>query len=183
MPALSLQSGPPWLLALVAAVGLSAAAIGGQERLAPYLPTPDDVVDRMLRLAAVVPSDVVYDLGSGDGRILIAAARQFGARGVGLEIDPALIAQSRQAAIAAGVADRVEFRLQDVMTADISEATVVTIYLLAASNARLQPRLAALRPGSRIVTHQYPIGTWEPARVETFTDAAGRARTLLLYRP
>lgn len=168
---------------LLAAPLAIAPADGAQGSLAPFLATPPDVVDRMLRLASVGPRDVVFDLGSGDGRIVIAAAKDFGARGVGIDIDPALIEQSTANARAAGVADRVTFRLEDAMTADISDATVVTLYLLAASNVKLRPRLQAqLRPGSRIVAHNFGIGDWEPDKVETFRDAAGATRTLMLWR-
>jgi cyclopropane fatty-acyl-phospholipid synthase-like methyltransferase len=136
----------------------------------------------MLRLAAVGPRDIVYDLGSGDGRIVIAAAKTFGARGVGLDIDPALVAQATANAKSAGVVDRVSFRLQDAMAADVSEATVVTVYLLAASNVKLRPRLQAqLRPGSRIVAHNFGMGDWDPQTVDTFVDAAGTTRTLMLW--
>lgn len=151
--------------------------------LAPYTPTPQDVVERMLALAGVGAGDVVYDLGCGDGRIVITAARMFGARGVGVDIDPALIARARINAQQAGVESLVTFRVQDAMTVDVSDATVVTLYLLAASNAKLRPILEkALRPGARIVSHNYPIGDWEPDAVETFTDAGGTTRTLFLWR-
>jgi predicted RNA methylase len=151
--------------------------------LAPYSATPMDVVERMLTLAGVGPRDVVYDLGCGDGRFVIAAAQKFGARGVGIDIDPALITRAQINADTAGVEDRVTFRVQDAMTVDVSEATVVTLYLLAASNAQLRPILTrALRPGARIVSHNYPIGDWEPDVVDTFTDAAGATRTLFLWK-
>ena len=157
-------------------------ALLAQTRLAPFVATPADVVDRMLRLAEVGPTDVVYDLGSGDGRIVIAAARSFGARGVGLDIDPMLIDQARANAAAAGVADRVTFRLEDALTADVSEATVVTLYLLAASNVKLRPHLQAqLKPGSRIVAHNFGMGDWDPEKVETFRDEQGATRTLFLW--
>ena len=151
-------------------------------QLAPFLTTPHDVVERMLRLAGVGPADVVYDLGSGDGRIVIAAARQFGARGVGIEIDPGLVRKSEEAARDAGVADRVSFRVEDALTADVSGATVVTLYLLAASNVTLRPILTRqLRPGARIVAHEFPMGAWDPSRVDTFVDQTGQTRTLLLW--
>lgn len=151
--------------------------------LAPYSPTPPDVVERMLKLAGVGPRDVVYDLGSGDGRIVIAAAKMFGARGVGIDIDRALVAQAQNNAKQAGVESLVTFRVQDAMTVDVSEATVVTLYLLAASNVKLRPILTRmLRPGARIVAHNYPIGDWEPDVVDTFTDAAGTTRTLFLWQ-
>jgi SAM-dependent methyltransferase len=151
-------------------------------RLAPFVPSPMDVVERMLALANVGPRDVVYDLGCGDGRIVIAAAQKFGARGVGVDIDATLIAAANTAARNAGVSDRVTFLVQDAMTVDVSEATVVTLYLLAASNVKLRPVLTKqLRRGARIVAHDYPIGNWEPDVVDTFTDAGGRRRTLFLW--
>lgn len=169
------------VLAGLIAIGVAASS-AGQTRLAPYLATPDDVVARMLRLAKVGPTDVVYDLGSGDGRIVIAAARDFGARGVGIEIDPALVAKANAAAAAAGVAGQVTFRAEDVMTASLADATVVTLYLLAASNVTLRPILTRqLKAGARIVAHDFPIGTWQPDVADTFTDAAGRTRTLFLW--
>jgi protein-L-isoaspartate O-methyltransferase len=150
--------------------------------LAPFLPSPPDVVDRMLTLARVGPGDVVYDLGSGDGRIVIAAAQKFGARGVGVEIDPGLVARATAAASTAGVADRATFRVEDALTADVADATVVTLYLLSASNVKLRPILTKqLRKGTRIVAHNFPIGDWEPDRVDTFTDASGATRTLYLW--
>ncbi len=151
--------------------------------LAPYSATPLDVVERMLRFAGVGPGDVVYDLGCGDGRIVIEAARKFGARGVGIDIDPALIARAQANAKQAGVESRVTFRVQDAMTVNVSDATVVTLYLLAASNVKLRPILTRdLRPGSRIVAHNYPIGDWQPDVVDTFTDNAGSTRTLFLWK-
>ena len=153
----------------------------GPPNLAPYVPTPPDVVDRMLRLARTGPGDVVYDLGCGDGRIVIAAAR-LGARGVGVDIDPNLIARAESNARSAGVQDRVRFRVQDAMTVDLSDASVVTLYLLAASNVKLRPILTTqLARGSRIVAHNYPIGDWEPEVIDNFTDAAGVRRTLYLW--
>jgi protein-L-isoaspartate O-methyltransferase len=170
------------LVTLSMTAGLLAVTAAAQTRLAPFVVTPPDVVERMLRLAAVTSDDVVYDLGSGDGRIVITAARNFGARGVGLDIDPALVEQARANAAAAGVADRVTFRVEDAMTADVSSATVVTLYLLAASNVRLRPHLQAqLRPGSRIVAHNFGMGDWEPQKVDTFVDQGGLTRTLYLW--
>jgi SAM-dependent methyltransferase len=166
------------LMSLLAADAMAQSAV-----LAPYSSTPSDVVERMLKLAGVGPSDVVYDLGCGDGRIVIAAARLFGARGVGLDIDPVLIGRAQAGAKQAGVESLVTFRVQDAMTVDLSDATVVTLYLLAASNVKLRPILTRdLRPGARIVAHNYPIGDWEPDVVDNFTDAAGTARTLYLWR-
>jgi SAM-dependent methyltransferase len=151
--------------------------------LAPFVATPPDVVDRMLAMARTGPGDMVYDLGCGDGRVVIAAARKYGARGVGLDIDAKLVVAAQAAAVAAGVERLVTFRVQDAMTVDVSEATVVTLYLLAASNARLRPILTSqLRPGARIVAHNYPLGgDWEPSAIDNFTDGAGTMRTLYLW--
>jgi ribosomal protein L11 methylase PrmA len=156
--------------------------VAAQNRnLAPYVPTPPDVVDRMLRLARVGPGDVVYDLGCGDGRIVIAAAR-LGARGVGVDIDANLINQAEANAKAAGVERRVRFLIQDAMTVDVSDASVVTLYLLSASNVKLRPILTRqLRRGARIVSHSFAMGDWEPEVIDTFRDQAGTSRTLYLW--
>jgi SAM-dependent methyltransferase len=152
-------------------------------QLAPYVPTPHEVVDRMLTLAGVTKSDVLIDLGCGDGRIPIAAARKYGARGLGVDIDPQRIAEANANAKAAGVEHLVTFKLQDAMKTDVSGATVVTTYLLTASNLRLRPLLTSqLKPGSRIVTHSFGMGDWTPEKADSFTDAEGRSRMLYLYR-
>lgn len=167
---------PMLLLAAMLAVAFPAAQ-------APFVATPPDVVERMLTLARVGPSDVVYDLGCGDGRIVIAAARKFGARGVGVDIDPARIAEAQQSARRAGVEHLVTFRLQDALKTDVSEATVVTLYLVSALNVRLRPILTTqLRPGARIVSHNFAMGDWEPDVVDVFTSADGQSRTLYLWR-
>ncbi len=128
-----------------------------------YLPTPPEVVDAMMKVANVSQDDIVYDLGSGDGRIVIAAARDYGASGVGIDIDPALVKQATENAIQQGVSDRVRFIEADLFTADISEATVVTLYLLTELNTRLMPKLLAeLKPGTRIVSHAFLMGDWVP---------------------
>lgn len=152
-------------------------------QLAPYVPTPHEVVDRMLTLAGVTRSDVVIDLGCGDGRIPIAAAKQYGARGIGVDIDPQRIAEANANAKAAGVEHLVLFKLQDAMKTDVSGASVVTTYLLSASNLKLRPLLTAqLKPGSRIVAHSFGMGDWTPEKVDSFADAEGRTRMLFLYR-
>jgi SAM-dependent methyltransferase len=149
---------------------------------APFVATPHDVVERMLTLAKVGERDVVYDLGCGDGRIVIAAAVKFGARGVGVDIDPARIAEAEANARQAGVSDRVTFRLQDALKTDVSDATVVTLYMLSSINVKLRPILSRdLRRGSRIVSHSFAMGDWEPERVDTFRDEAGTVRTLYLW--
>ncbi|MCS3862691.1 SAM-dependent methyltransferase [Salinibacter ruber] len=136
-----------------------------QESDVPYVPTPKPVVDRMLELADVDETDVIYDLGSGDGRIVIRAARTHGARGVGIEIDPDLVKKARKNAKEAGVADLVEFRQGDLFEADISEATVVTLYLLPSVNQKLRPILfEQLSPGTPVVSHDFDMGRWAPDR-------------------
>lgn len=149
---------------------------------APYVATPPDVVDRMLALANVDSRDVVYDLGCGDGRIVIAAAQKFGARGVGIDIDPARIYEAEANAKRAGVEKLVKFRLQDALETDVSDATVVTLYMLSAINVKLRPILTRqLSKGSTIVSHSFAMGDWEPEYVDTFRDAAGTTRTLYLW--
>ena len=152
-------------------------------QLAPYVPTPQEVVDRMLTLAGVQKNDFVVDLGCGDGRIPVTAAKKYGARGLGVDIDPVRIAEANANAKAAGVTHLVEFKLQDAMKTDVSTATVVTTYLLSASNLKLRPILTAqLKPGSRIITHNFSMGDWAPEKSDTFKDAEGRSRTVYLYR-
>jgi SAM-dependent methyltransferase len=131
----------------------------------PYIPSTQQNVDEMLRLAAVQPTDIVYDLGSGDGRVVISAARDWGARGVGIEIDGKLAAASSERARREGLAQRVTFRSGDVFAANISDATVVTMYLLTSLVHRLQPKLLSeLKPGTRIVAHDYGFAEWKPDR-------------------
>jgi SAM-dependent methyltransferase len=151
--------------------------------LAPYVPTPQDVVERMLDLAAVTKNDVVYDLGCGDGRLVITAAKKYGARGVGVDIDPDRIAESKANARQAGVEHLVTFRLGDALQVDVSEATVVTLYLLSSSNMKLRPNLTKqLKPGARIVSHAFGMGDWEPEKSVDFQDANGSSRRLYLWR-
>lgn len=133
----------------------------------PFVPSPQVVVDEMLRVAGVGPRDFVIDLGSGDGRILITAAQKFGARGFGVELDPHLVIQSEEAARQAGVADRVRFLQQDLFKTDLSAASVVTMYLLPGVNLRLRPVLEGLKPGTRIVAHDFSLGEWRPDRQTT----------------
>lgn len=152
------------------------------QNLAPYVPTPQDVVDRMLELAQVTKADVVYDLGCGDGRIVITAAKKYGARGVGIDIDPARIAEAKAAAAQAGVADLVDFRVQDALQADVAPASIVTLSLLPQFNLKLRPLLTKqLKSGARIVSLQFDMGNWPPAKRELFTDANGATRPLFLW--
>jgi hypothetical protein len=152
--------------------------------LAPWVPTPQPVVDRMLELAEVTTKDVLYDIGCGDGRIVITAARRYGARGVGIDIDPAMVELSEKNAAAAGIEGQVRFIAMDATKADISEATVVTLYLLPESNALMRPLLEAqLRPKSRVVCHNYAIPGWEAKEVlnETVKDENGEDHYVYLY--
>ena len=174
------------LLVLVLMTPLLSPTALAQQRpgsLAPYVPTPQDVVNRMLELAGVTKDDVVYDLGCGDGRIVITAAQRFGARGVGIDFDPDRIAEANANAKRAGVEDLVTFIEQDAMAADVSEATVVTLYLLSSSNMKLRPILTRqLRPASRIVSHAFRMGDWEPDETRHFDDELGNPRTIYLWR-
>ena len=130
---------------------------------APYVPTPQIVVDKMLEMGKVQSSDFVMDLGSGDGRIVITAAKKHGARGMGVEIDPKLVEIAKDNAWREGVRSRVEFHQRDLYRTDLRQATVVTLYLLPEVNLRLRPKLLAeLRPGSRVVSHDYDLGEWGP---------------------
>jgi Methyltransferase domain len=172
--------------ALAAALVVSMAADPpalAQTSLAPYVATPQPIVEAMLALAGVNATDVVYDLGSGDGRIVITAAVQFGARGVGFEIDERLISMARANARRRGAGDRAEFRHQDVMTVDLSPATVVTLFLGEHSNLTLRPKLQSeLRSGARVVSHRYGMGDWVPAQSRLVFDEGGTTHWLYLWR-
>ena len=134
----------------------------------PYVPTHERIVAEMLKVAKVGKNDVLYDLGSGDGRIPITAAKRFGTRGVGVDIDPVRITEARENAKKAGVTDKVKFMQQDLFETDIKEATVVTLYLLPEVNMRLRPKLLAdLKPGTRVVSHNYDMGDWKPLQTIT----------------
>ena len=145
----------------------------------PYLPTPKEVVAEMLELADVKGDDVLYDLGCGDGRVVIAAAQKFGTRGVGVDIDPQRIKEANENAQKAGVRDRVKFLQQDLFQTDLSEATVVMLYLLPDINLKLRPKLLQeLKPGTRIVSHDFDMGEWKPQRV---VQVQGPQRENTLY--
>lgn len=153
--------------------------------LAPFLASPSEVVDQMLDLARVDAADIVYDLGCGDGRIVIRAAEKYGARGVGIDFNPKRIEESVAGAAAAGVTELVEFRVGDVMRADFSDATVVTVYLLTRSNEKMRPLLEQqLKPGTLVVAHNYRIPGWEEKMIDRravpLTPAV--THTLFLYR-
>src|SRR6185436_1411087 len=154
------------LFLLLVLAGIAVAPASAQAPLRSpdviFVPTPQEVVDAMLKLAKVTKNDVVYDLGSGDGRIPITAAKTYGARAVGIDIDPQRIREANENLKIAGVGDRVKFLNQDLFTTDISEATVVTLYLLPSLNLRLIPKLNALKPGTRIVSHSFDMGAAKP---------------------
>lgn len=159
-----------WLVLPAAAVPSTVEGQTGRPKLdVIYVPTPQPVVDAMLELAQVTRRDVVYDLGSGDGRLVITAAKKYGASGVGIELDPALVKKARENAAAAGVSNRVRFVTQNLYSADLSRASVVTLYLLQSINERLRPRLVRqLKPGSRIVSHVFNMGPeWPPEQTVT----------------
>ncbi len=146
------------------------------KKIVPFVPSPQEVVDKMIELAGVKKDDVVYDLGSGDGRIVIAAAKK-GAKAVGFEIDPELLMTSRENIRKAGAEDRAEIRNQDILTVDLSDASVVTMYLLPEVNLKLKPRLLSqLKPGSRVVSHSFDMGDWKPDKT-----ARVNGRTIYLW--
>lgn len=158
----------------LALLGFLATACGARGPDVIYLPSATDVVTRMLTVARVGADDVVYDLGCGDGRIVIAAVRDHGARGVCVDIDPSRVAESRRNADTAGVADRIDFRRADMFETDLGEATVVALYLSPSLNVRLRPKLfREVRPGARIVSHNFDMGDWEPDTVVHVTWPAG----------
>ena len=169
----------PLLASCCIALGGPAAQAQPTEEV-PFITSPDNVTLEMLRIARVGPTDHVIDLGSGDGRIVILAARRFGASGLGVEIVPDLVAKSQQNARDAGVADRVSFRQQDLFATDLSAATVVTMYLLPDVNLKLRPALLALKPGTRIVSHDWDLGDWKPDETTTVPvpdKAVGREKS------
>ena len=158
-----------WRLVLVSLASFGCGTIPGQD--VRYEPTPMPVVRELLKLAEVGPQDLVYDLGSGDGRIPIIAASEFGARAVGIEIDPALVTQAQAKAREAGVEDRVEFRLGDMYTADVRSATVVTLFLHPGPNLKLRDKLRSELPaGSRVVSYVWDMGGWAPADVRRVNE-------------
>jgi ubiquinone/menaquinone biosynthesis C-methylase UbiE len=155
------------MLRLACVIFLTGCAFVAPARDVPFVPTPERVVERMLEIAKVGPDDLVYDLGCGDGRIVIAAAKRHGARGVGIDIDPQRIREARDNARRAGVAERVEFREGDLFKSNIGDAPVVTLYLLSGVNLQLRPKLLAeLKPGTRVVSHAFDMGDWKPVATE-----------------
>ena len=164
---------PGWvLLGVLAAHPVSAQEVQFSDEFrfryeVPYVPTPQVTVDEMLRVAGVGPKDFVIDLGSGDGRIVVTAAKKFGARGIGVDLDEELVEQSEERARRAGVADRVRFYRQDLFKTDLDQATVISTYLLPFVMLKLRPQLLQLKPGTRIVSHDFDMGDWKPDRKTT----------------
>jgi len=171
-----------WLvLVLLIAIGCSPVAVWTDGEV-PFVPTPPEVVDRMLEMAQVKSGDVIYDLGSGDGRIIIRAAKRYGVKGVGIEIDAELVQKAKDNAFKENVGHLVEFRLQDALTVDISPATVVTLYMLPEFNAKLRPIFEKqLKPGSRVVSHDFEIQGWVPDKVERIKGDFFHDHTVLLF--
>jgi cyclopropane fatty-acyl-phospholipid synthase-like methyltransferase len=163
------------VVALIVPIGFAGAMVDYREEI-PFVPTPIEVVDRMLELAEVKKGDIIYDLGSGDGRIVIRAAKKYGVRGVGIEMDQTLIEKARTSADAEGVSHLVEFRVEDALKADISPATVVTLYMLPWFNEAMKPNFQKyLKPGSRIVAHDFGIEGWPPVKTEKLPDLEYRS--------
>jgi len=153
------------------------------KKIVPYVPTPQDVVEKMLELAQVKKGDVVYDLGSGDGRIVVTAAKKYGVKAIGFEIDPDRIRESKENIRKAGVEKLVEIRQQDIRTVDLSPASVVTMYLLPEVNLMLRPNIwSQMKPGSRVVSHDFDMGDWQPVKTENIKDSSGWDHTLYLWR-
>jgi cyclopropane fatty-acyl-phospholipid synthase-like methyltransferase len=175
------------VLFVIAAV-LSVSSTAQAQDTIPFVPSPTIIVERMLQLAEVTKDDVVYDLGSGDGRILIHAAKKYGARGVGIDMNPSLVEQARRNAMEERVDHLVQFRAADGLTVDVSEASVVTLYMFKWFNNQMRPKLQQLKPGSRVVAHDFDIDEWKPTRVEyvdTSSDPSGElthTRTLYLWK-
>lgn len=173
------------VIAWVALSGRAVKSAGFPEEI-PFVPTPIEVVDKMLELADIKKGDVLYDLGSGDGRIVIRAAQKYGIRAVGIEVDSLLLAEARKAAQAGGVSHLVQFRAEDALKADISRATVVTLYMLPWFNEAMKPNFKKmLKPGARIVAHDFGIEGWEPDLTVKLPDweikAGGRKHQHVLF--
>jgi len=167
--------------ALALTAFLAAAGRWQVESLAPFVPSPQVVVDRMLQAAGLKPGETVYDLGAGDGRIVITAAQKFRARGVGVELSPALVKEANRQIRDLGLQDRVKIIHGDLLEVDLQPADVVTLYLLTSSNERLKPKLErSLKPGARVVSHDFTMPGWKPSRVEK-VEANNRTHTIYVY--
>ena len=170
------------LLVGMMAVSVVSAQSGDRYILdVPYVPTPEVVVDAMLEIGRVTEDDVLYDLGSGDGRIPIAAAVRFGTKGLGVDLNPARVREADENAIEARVAEHVKFFEGDLFEVDLKEATVITLYLFPEVNMELRPQLKQLAPGTRIISHNYDMGDWEPDLVRKIDVPGGRVHTVYLW--
>ena len=169
-------------LTLMLAYGCGSSVAVWTDGEVPFVRSTPAVIDRMLEMARVKAGDIIYDIGSGDGAIIIHAAKKYGVKGVGIEIDPELVAKARQNAIREKVEHLAEFRAQDAFTVDVSPANVVTLYMLPEFNAKLRPILdRQLRPGSRVVSHDYPIEGWVPDKVDTVKGTFVHDHQVLLF--
>ena len=163
---------------------VSTSSAGVAQETIPFVPSPPHVVQRMLEVAEIKKGDILYDMGSGDGRIVIEAAKQFGVRGIGIDLNPELVAKARENAAKEGVSHLVEFRAQDGLTVDIAEATVVTLYMFKWFNNALKPKLQKLKPGARVIAHDFDIDDWKPTKIEYVTapkDSGDYAESRTLY--
>jgi SAM-dependent methyltransferase len=166
----------------LAALAQPAQKYDESKKIVPYVPTPQEVVDRMLELAQVKKGDIVYDLGSGDGRIVITAAKKYGVKAIGFEIDPQRIKESAENIKKAGVGHLVEIRQQDIRTVDLSPASVLTMYLLPEVNLMIRPNIwTEMKPGSRVVSHDFDMGDWKPLKTEHIKDSSSWDHTLYLW--
>jgi len=165
-------------------VANNTAVVAGSKREpdVPYVPTHETIVDEMLKMAEVKGSDVLYDLGSGDGRIPITAAQRFGTRGVGIDINPVRVKEANENAQKAKVTDKVKFIEGDLFEQDFSEATVVTLYLLPQVNLQLKPKILAMKPGTRVVSHNYDMGDWKPEQTKTIVTPDGADHYIYFWR-
>ncbi|HEX2933011.1 MAG TPA: methyltransferase domain-containing protein [Candidatus Binatia bacterium] len=171
------------ILVVAAVVLIHLAEARGQETI-PFVPSPMHVVTKMLEVAEIKKGDILYDMGSGDGRVVIEAAKRYGIRGVGVDLNAELVAKARENAEKEGVSQLVEFRAQDGLTVDISEATVVTLYMFKWFNNALRPKLQKLKAGSRVIAHDFDIDDWKPTRIEYVKppeDGSDYAESRTLY--
>jgi tRNA A58 N-methylase Trm61 len=170
------------VLLMATAVSHFRVAQAQEAKIVPYVPTPQEVVDRMLELAQVKKGDVVYDLGSGDGRIVVTAAKKYGVRAIGFEIDPERIKESAENIKKAGVGHLVEIRQQDIRSVDLSAASVLTMYLLPEVNLMIRPNIwKQMKSGSRVVSHDFDMGDWKPLKTENIKDSSSWDHTLYLW--
>ena len=148
----------------------------------PYVPTPEVIVDEMLKMAEVDGKDVLFDLGSGDGRIPISAAKRFGTRGVGIDLNPERVSEAKEKARQEKVTEKVQFYEGNLFDFDLSEATVISLYLFPEVNMKLRPKLLSLKPGTRVISHNYDMGDWKPEKSKKIRAPNGSEHTIYLWR-